>query len=224
MVIPLFFSLQSGYQFTRHWIRVERQGDGVTQVLDALKTESLQWVEPPHGEHAYIEPAIRMGMKLSPGLMAAWRWKDREYPEPVLIANREGPPSGPVEQVGIADGVPIYARYDQPYAAVSGGETDCPAAGSGGSIYVVCTTQTPGRLVVKENMYSGWKAWVDSERTPLLGDHWLEVDAPVGAHVYEFRYQPWDVPVGIILSFIGVLLCIWIWVLPPEVDFLSFDS
>lgn len=218
LLIPLFLSIKSGYQFTEHWILVEQQGDGIFELLVGLKTDTLQWVEPPFGEHRYIEPAIRMGMKLSPGVMT-WRWKDREYPIPVLEANRAGPPPGAVEIIDTIDGVPIYKRVGEFYAAVSEikdtsdwqGISPCTATGSGGELEVKCNTSMPGQLIVKENMWSGWKAWMDGERTPLLGDLWLEVEAPAGEHIYEFRYQPWDVPLGISLSFIGVILCLRLW-------------
>ncbi len=218
LLIPLFLSLKSAYQFTEHWILVEKQGDGIFELLVGLKTDTLQWVEPPFGEHRYIEPAIRMGMKLSPGVMT-WRWRDREYPIPVLEANRAGPPPGAVEIMDTLDGVPIYGRVGEFYAAVSEdkdssdwhGFSPCVATGSGGELEVVCETSMPGRLIVKENMFTGWKAWMDGEPTPLLGEQWLEVEAPPGEHTYEFRYQPWDVPVGISLSFVGVFLCIQMW-------------
>ena len=210
LFISLFFSLQSGYRFTRNWIYVREQGDVITQLLEELKTESLQWVEPPFGEHPYIEPAIQMGLKISSGIVP-WRWKDREFPSPVLEASRAGPPSGLVEKVDVVDSIPIYARYDQPYVMVTNNDLPCTASGSGGELEVLCATSSPGHLIVKENMWSGWKAWVDGERTPLLGDLWLEVEAPVGEHIYEFRYQPWDVPLGIFLSLIGVFLCVRMW-------------
>jgi len=218
LVIPMFLSLQSAYQFTEHWILVQRQGDGVIELLNGLRTETLQWVEPPFGEHRYIEPAIQMGMKLSPGVMT-WRWKGRNSPVPVLEANRATPSPGGVEKIDTIDGVSIYSRPSEYYAAVVEnknsstwhGISPCEATGSGGELEVICKTSMPGRLVVKENMFSGWNAWVDGEQTPLLGENWLAVEAPSGEHIYEFRYQPWDVPLGILLSIVGVFLCIRLW-------------
>jgi hypothetical protein len=177
----------------------------------------LEWVNPPFGEHFYIEPAVAMGLKLSPGVMT-WRWKDRELPIPAIEANRSGPPPGPVQHRDTVDGVPIYIRYDQPYAAVYHGEEiePCVAAGSGGWLEVKCNNQQPGQLVVKENMWTGWKAWIDRERTPLLGRLWLEVEAPEGKHTYTFRYYPWDVPLGLALCVVGVIASIWFWFFSPR--------
>jgi hypothetical protein len=132
-----------------------------------------------------------------------------------LEANRAGPPPGPVSQVNLLDGIPIYQRTDQPYAAVyADGEMAavCLANGRGGWIDVHCSSETAGRLVVKENMWTGWRAYRDEEgRVALLDDAWLEVDAPAGEHVYYFRYRPWDVPLGIGLSVVGLILCINYW-------------
>ena len=84
---------------------------------------------------------------------------------------------------------------------------------------MLCNINVPGRLVVKENMWSGWRAWMDGERVPLLGEHWLEVSAPAGEHSFEFRYQPWDVPVGLMFAVLGVMLVFLLWrTRPLEID------
>jgi hypothetical protein len=214
LVLPLFFTLLEARQFSANWIVTETRGEPIYTLLDGLRTQGLAWVNPPFGEHFYIEPAVAMGLKLSPGIMS-WRWEGREYPIASLEANRAGPPPGPVTQVNLLDGIPIYQRTDQPYAAVyANGEVAavCRANGRGGWIDVRCENEAPGILVVKENMWSGWKAWRDEDgRVGLRDWRWLEVDAPAGEHVYYFRYRPWDVPLGIGLSVIGLILCINIW-------------
>jgi hypothetical protein len=211
LLIPLAIAVERGYDFSQLWLYTERMGDGVYQLLEGLETPGLQWVQPPFGEHFYIEPAVRMGLKLSPGIMT-WRWEDRDFPPAVLEANRSGPPPGPVKQVTILDGIPVYAREGETYAAVidEGTQQPCVAVGAGGQITVKCDTALPGMLVVKEYMYSGWKAWLDGEQVSLIGDQWLEVSAPTGEHTYEFRYQPWDVPFGIFLLFVGIALSVWV--------------
>jgi len=57
----------------------------VFEVIDALKTDSLEWVATPYGVHDFIEPAVAAGLKLSPGFMDV-QWKGREYPKPKLHA------------------------------------------------------------------------------------------------------------------------------------------
>lgn len=228
LFFPLIFSLREGYQFSKMWIYTDPQDDGLFALVDYLGTPSLQWVNTPFGEHQYIEYAIRKDLKLSPGIMS-WNWEEREHPVPVLEANRAGPPSENAVQIAEVSGVPIYQRMDQQYAAITEGNFSepCMAKGSGGHITVVCKTTSPGKLVVQENTWTGWKVWVDGERAPLLGDRWLEVNALAGEHTYEFRYRPWDVPLGLILSFIGVLLCIYLCrnepKIVPEPDLDSFQ-
>ena len=209
LIFFLILGLRSGYKFTQHWLRTE-EANQIAPLLKALKTESLAWVEPPFGEHYFIEPAIGLGLKLSPGVMT-WRWKDREFPVAEVAAIRSDSPPEQGKLVTVVDDINIYKRNDQPYANVSNNEEPCNAYGSGGSINVFCTTTSLGELTVKENMWTGWQAWIDGERAPLIGEFWLKVDAPLGKHVYQFRYRPWDVPLGIFLSLVGVFLCVQMW-------------
>jgi hypothetical protein len=212
LLIPLIFAIYQAYSFSQTWLYTERVRDGVLQLLDGLETPDLQWVQPPFGEHIYIEPAVRSGMKLSPGIMT-WQWKKRVFPRPVLEANRKGTPPGAYEQVDEIDGVPIYRQSEQTYAQVisNGLVVPCTAQGIGGQISVDCEVKRYGKLVVQENMYSGWKAWMDGEQISLVGERWLEVNAPKGSHTFEFRYQPWDVLLGLVLCLIGTIACLIIW-------------
>jgi hypothetical protein len=215
LLIPLIFALQSGLSFSRLWLYTDSIGPEVFQLLEHLKTSGLQWVEPPFGEHVYIEPAVAMGLKLSPGIMT-WRWKDHEFPVAVLEANRSGPPPLADSIVGEVDGIILYSVDTQPYAAVMGdtrGEA-CTASGIGGDLQVVCSNPQPGKLVLQENSYSGWVAWRDGGRVPLYYGTTLQVDAPAGEHVYRFRYLPWDVPLGIVLFVAGLFLSVRLWFQP----------
>lgn len=212
LLIPLLLALQSGLQFSRLWLYTVTIDPGVFQLLQHLRTTDLQWVEPPFGEHIYIEPAVAMGLKLSPGIMT-WRWKDHDFPKAILEANSAGPPPLTDAMVDEVNGVPIYAVHSQPYAAVMGdswGEA-CKASGIGGDLQVTCSNTRPGVLVLQENSYSGWQAWRDGSRVPLLDGKNLQVDAPAGEHIYSFRYLPWDVPAGIVLFVGGIFLSVMLW-------------
>jgi len=215
LVIPLLLSLHGNSTFAHRWLRTTPLGNGVGQILSALKTPSLQWVEPPFGEHYFIEPAVAMGLKISPGIMP-WHWEGRPPPPAALEAGRSGPPPGTDSRVATVDGVSIYARRGEQYAEViaAGGRTPCFADGSGGWLEVKCSAVAPGRLVVKENVWSGWRAWRDGVGVRLLGEKWIEVEAPAGKHVYVFRYLPWDVPLGLFLFAVGGVLCILFWIRP----------
>jgi hypothetical protein len=215
LVVPLVFALNEAYQFGHGWLVTDELGGGIATLLAQLQTPSSEWVEPPFGEHFYVEPAIALGLKLSPGIMT-WFWKDRPWPLPRLEAVKDGLPEGLVEQIAVADGVPIYLRPSAHYAAVRLDEAiwPCDARSTGGLITVACDAEANGELVVEENNWVGWRAWRDGNPVQLLDGRWLAVEAPAGRHEYVFRYLPWDVPVGIGLSLIGLILCGWMWYRP----------
>jgi hypothetical protein len=212
VVAMLFISMHRGYNFSQSWMSMKHLSEKTFEILDSLSTESLAWVGPPFGEQIFIEPAIDMGYKISPGILT-YRWKDRNSPLPALEAVRNGAPVGPVELVNTIGDVKIYKRPDQYYAAVYSDKDvqPCFAFGSGGEIDVYCDTIYPGKLIVKENTWSGWMGWMDSMRVDLIGQEWIEVDAPDGNHTYQFRYQPWDVVVGLFLFLIGAILSVYVW-------------
>ncbi|MFO8036046.1 MAG: hypothetical protein R6U57_05420 [Anaerolineales bacterium] len=216
MIIPLFVSLYNGYQSSDIWINTIKWEENIDQLLNGLKTDSLQWVATPFGDHFYVEKAVGMGLKLSPGIRT-WKWKDREIPSARLVALREGQPED-ARRIDTIDGIPIYLREDEFYAAVhhASAVEACEAHGAGGDIRVSCDNAEPGTLIVKENMWSGWKAWRDGERVTLARENWLEVEAPPGQHEYTFRYLPWDVPLGMALSGLGILVSVLIWRSPSH--------
>lgn len=211
LIIPLVINLRSNVSFAHAWLFTLHQGDDVPWILEILQTPDLQWVSTPFGEHYFIAPAIEAGLKISPGLKP-WGWKERELPTPALGAVRGGPPPG-TQKVGESFGISVYAHPDEYYASVvvDDKQQSCVASGSSGHIKVVCNNELPGRLIVKENMWSGWKAWCDGETVLLLDDRWLEVEASAGSHIYHFKYLPWDVPVGLIFLGFGILLSLLLW-------------
>ena len=212
IIIPLIFSLYQGYQFTKLWIHTYEENPVVAQVIEGLKTDSLQWVQPPFGEHIYIEPAVRMGLKISPGIMT-WRWKDRSFPDAYLEASHSGQPSGTSGIKKKIDDIIIYSRPEQEYAYVinESNKTPCQAQGTGGNLTVTCDSEHGGQLIVKEYNWSGWRGWMDETEINIFGAQWISVEVPSGFHVYTFRYLPWDVPLGIGLSLIGILLSVSLW-------------
>ncbi len=217
LLIPLIFSLQSCFRFSQVWIGTRYLDNDVFKILAKLKTEDLQWVEPPFGEHDYVEPAISMGMKLSPGILT-WSWHRRENPQAVLYTVRkgvslEGIPPGELRKIGTYYGIIYYANDNAHYAGILIKDKiqPCTASGSGGIIQVACNVEQAGKLVVQENMWTGWRAWMDGKPVQLADKERLEVRAPAGKHTFIFRYLPWDVPFGIILFIIGTIISIRLW-------------
>ncbi len=49
---------------------------------------------------------------------------------------------------------------------------------------------------------------MDGSKQRLIKNTWLTTQAPQGKHTFAFRYQPWDVPVGAVLSAAGWILAI----------------
>jgi hypothetical protein len=217
LLIPLVINLKGMSSFTRTWLTTVELGGDVTWIIETFKTTDLQWVSTPFGEHYFISPAITSGLKVSPSLKP-WGWKDRELPQARLVALRGMLDDEGASLVADSFGIFVYLFDAANYASVveEDGMHPCRASGSGGRIHVNCDNQRSGRLVVKENKISGWKAWRDDEPVQLFGDLWLEVDAPAGTHTYRFEYLPWDVPLGIVLSILGVVVCAWFWFRPSR--------
>jgi len=216
LVIPILISLTSVYNFSRMVIYTESLEEDDFSTLNALKTIDAQWVNPPYGEQFFAEPAIAMGLKISPGIMP-WSWRDRETPRPFLEASRE---DGWDDYQLISDvhGTGIYANPNEIYASIltdQGNVIPCSAKGIGGIIEVYCDSENNGVLTIKENYFSGWQVQINEKQANILKEeYWLATQAPAGKNVYVFKYLPWDVPLGIILSLFGIFLCTWLWSQP----------
>lgn len=211
LLLPMILALAQGFRFTRHWTGTVELPDEVKVVVGALEDNALRWVQTPYGEHAYVEPALRRGLKLSPGIMA-WHWRDRAFPQPEVQAVRgPAPPLGQYETT--VGGVDLYRIPAQPYATVMGGAqpSECRATGLGGLITVSCQNEEEGALVVAENNAPGWRAWRDGRPVALGNSDWLKVQAPAGSHTFTFRYVPWDVPLGLAFFFFGLAGALALW-------------
>ena len=212
LAVPLLWSLLSTFTFSQHWIRTAPEGVEVKGVLDKLQPTTTQWVEPPFGEHYWTPSALAHGLKLTT-ITRPWHWKDRQEPLPYLRASRH---AADISDPGYRDTVHdilILSYPERRYATIDNGAqpVPCDAHALGGNIDVVCTSDTPGQLIVQENMWTGWYAQRDGQSIPLKGGPWLHVDAPAGVHHYTFRYRPWDVYAGLCLTLAGILLCLWHW-------------
>ncbi|HEX2033682.1 MAG TPA: hypothetical protein VHS99_05825 [Chloroflexota bacterium] len=240
LLVPLALTLRDARAFSQHWMITTTPGPSVAETLQALRTPDLQWVNPPFGEQFWIEPALRLGLKLSLGTQG-WYWAGRTPPGAVLEGHRKPDTVAPgMTLYAIVGEVPIYAAPPgQEYAAVDhpdGERTICTAHGTGGDIDVTCNTDRPGTLTVKENYWSGWRAWLDGRPVPLLPGPWLAVELPGGArpaggqpgtsqpgggqtgggHTITLRYRPWDVPLSLFLCAAGLVLAAFSWWRPER--------
>ena len=220
VAVPLIIALSSTYSFAHTWgISVPIPGE-TRQVLDALRTPDKQWVNPPFGELFWLEEAAARGYKLSIG-MRMWDWADRKRPDAYYEATRYTASANPipegVDPKPVADllSIRIYRRPGKEYAAVTypdGSRTICTATGMGGDIDVTCDLTRPGRLEIRENTWTGWSASVARTAVPLNTDtQWLSVGLNAGHSVVQFRYRPWDAPLGVLLMIIGLIVSILLW-------------
>ena len=213
VLLPLLLALIQAYQFSSGWIRLVPLQDEVPAVLAALHTPDVQWINPPFGEHPFMEPALEAGLKMNQGFRT-WDWKDRSLPPAVLEATRTSvkedmKPLQTIDNIviGAAPAGSEYAIVISPVAHRS----VCTAQGVAGDINVQCNTQEGGTLTVKENSWNGWYASLDSRPADLLPGQWLSLDIPPGQHMISLHYRPWDTPLGLLMSLAGVGLAAWVW-------------
>ena len=238
MVVPLVMSLVAVRDFSRYWLTVRpQQMEEISAVMTALTTDDLQWVQTPLGQEYFYGQAIASGLKLSAGVLV-WHWEGRNEPAPVLIAHRGDAPADTVRESAIGD-IGVYrSTVALPYAHLvyeDGTTSACRARGRGGNIDVTCDSVRSGTLVVQENFYSGWSASVNGDDRNLIatdGD-WLAVPVGAGESTIQFRYRPWDVPLGIALMIVGLGLAIYSFIRPgpsaasaetPIADFSAIDA
>lgn len=212
IVFALLINLRNVSAFSRPFLNTTEYPEHYTEVMDEIKLDSHQWVTFPENQWTFIEPSIRRGFKLSPGILP-WAWEGREWPKPILeVSTGDRVPEGGILVRPLIDPYKLYAFEDnREYAYVEAGEDVYPCRGSGigGQLTVTCDAPVGGTLVVKENYYSGWAVAVDGQPARLTDDVWLSVPAPAGAHTFTFEYRPWDVWVGVGMAVLGALLALF---------------
>jgi hypothetical protein len=220
LIILLVSSIRTSYDFVKPWLKTRTiPGDlKYHSIISQINPGSPQWIEPPYGDRDFIVVALDNGIKLT-NAYHLWGWKNRTPPPAYLKATRDAiDPSNP-NYAGSIEYLNVLAYPDHPYAYVDiqGEKTPCRASAWGGNIDVDCQTNTPGQLVVTENSWTGWSVKRDGVKVSLGEDRWLTTSAPDGTHHYEFRYRPWDMPLGALLSLLGWGIAAWLWFQKTEV-------
>lgn len=217
LLVPiLLWGVWNVAQVTRGWLYPATLLPAVARVIDALKTPTLEWVNFPWGEPAYLEAAMAKGLKIS-SYPFAWGWKDRPAPEPLVAAENKWTPENMTASGTVPgeDAMKMYrASSEREYARVlldSGDTTICAARGAAGDIDVHCEMTRAGTLTVKENNWPGWGAAVDGKFAALGSGQWLNVALPAGAHDIQLRYRPWEGILGFILFGLGCVMCVYLW-------------
>lgn len=219
VVIPMVYALNSTQGYSSYWIRTAQVDPDVTLEIGKLSTATSQWVDVPFTIHSWYIPALEADMKLANGIRP-WTIKNKKHPEPqraisTFQVNQNDP------HLISRDNDWYFSIYDEnEYAIAShnGKGVPCDAFSTGGIIDIHCPNTAGGALIVFENSWDGWNATVDGKPVNLLQGQWLSVELTPGPHTIQFRYQPWDVWVGMTLSLIGIVLCIWLWRISPPLS------
>jgi hypothetical protein len=216
ILIPLTLNFLENREFSAKFYKPNPVDfSNAIQVLNKIDQTSTQWISLPDGEWQLLEMATQMKMKVTPGF-TIYEWKDRSFPKAKWVIRDDEDTEEGAERVARINQYSVY-RFPtgNEYAAIYNENGDeiqpCTASGLGGDIRVHCSSDAPGTLVVKENQWNGWYAWLNGIPTTLKRGQWLSVAAPAGESTYQFRYLPWDVPLGILLCLVGIGLSIWMW-------------
>lgn len=214
LAFPLTLALLQAQGFGREWIAVEPVPVDLDVAIETLRTPGVEWVNIPIGENLFEQRAVAHGLKLAYGFRA-WGWNARSMPRAVLELSRKDVLGDMILQTSALPGINLFAAPPgHEYAAIAhpdGSRTVCAARGADGALDVTCDSPRGGVLTLAENSWDGWQAQVDGAPAPLVDSPLLAVELPPGRHSVSFRYQPWDVPLGLILCFAGALLAIYAW-------------
>ena len=210
LVIPLVASLRTADQFDQNFMVTDDKA-GAYEAIEVLETPGLEWVSVPFGEHYWVEPGLELGLKMT-RIAIPWWWEGREAPLPLLEATRELRDAGVAVCCSLND-VPVYHYPANEYATIETGSgfLPCTAHGSGADIRVTCDSGG-GRLLVRENSWTGWSAEVNGKKAALEQGQWLSVRVPAGPVEARFRYLPLDVLVGALLTLTGIVLALALWI------------
>ena len=210
----MYYSLNAAYLFSYCWMFTSNKEDPVIEwVLSDVQTSDTQWVALPFGDHDWGIYAAENGLKLTDHVRPS-HWKDRSLPPPFIKAAREEVDFTEPGFISQRADISIVRFPENSYAFIrtADGMIPCEAEAQGGHIKVVCRNLKPGRLIVQENQWDGWTAVRNGQPVTLIASQLLEVAAPAGNHIYQFRYKPWDVPVGLALSLLGICVAAVLWV------------
>jgi hypothetical protein len=213
LILFVASNIAAEVSFASKWIQTTRQEKGIREVLNHFRSDSLQWVGSPFGEHFWSEIATGMNLKMYQGVRP-WKWAGRELPLPVMESNRSGVPNG-MQLRETVNGVPIYAvpsgRQYASVDALDGQSIACSARGTGGDVNIVCVSSTGGTLHVMENMWPGWSATVNGTPAKIGGKQWISIPIGPGKVDVALRYRPLDAVIGGFLSLAGIVWCAHLW-------------
>ncbi|TET33111.1 MAG: hypothetical protein E3J69_08120 [Anaerolineales bacterium] len=210
LAIPLSLNLINAYRFGQSWLKLREISPDFQQLGSAIPNPGSGWIQALSNPHHWTFELIEDGHKVT-NVFRPWHWKHRQNPPPSYRAFSPQEEIETGEIITMVDEIRVIEYSDVFYAYIQSGVDEfipCTADSRGGFIDVHCSTQKPGRLILRENTYPGWLAYRDGEKIELIGENDIEVVAPQGDHHYTFRYFPIDVLLGFSLTLIGIGLSI----------------
>ena len=210
LAIPLSLNLINAYRFGQSWLTLREISPDFQQLGSAIPNPGSGWIQALSNPHHWTLELIEDGHKVT-NVFRPWHWKHRQNPPPSYRAFSPQEEIETGEIITMVDEIRVVEYSDVFYAYIQSGVDEfipCTADSRGGFIDVHCSTQKPGRLILRENTYPGWLAYRDGEKIELVGENDIEVVAPQGDHHYTFRYFPIDVLLGFSLTLIGIGLSI----------------
>lgn len=212
VIIPLFFSIRSAYNFSHPWYTTVSLPHDQYRLIQYLNPDQTEWVKTPYGSHIWLIPALEMDIKIGEAFRD-WNWKERLDPPPYLEIAENITGIEPLHPVKIAENAYLISSFTNEYAFITSkeGDTPCVAHASGGHIDVICDSAHGGILTVMENSWAGWTVKVDGEHALLIeNQRWLTVKAEPGQHNFVFNYFPLDVLIGFILTLAGIVIALFV--------------
>ncbi len=178
---------------------------------EKLINGEANWLAPIREDFIWVDIMLHKGIKQT-NVYRPWEWKDKENPPATFSFILSPEVGGSPNEVARDGDVRLIKDPNIHYAFLTTPDDliPCKAIAQGGYIDVSCTSPNTGKLTVQENYFSGWQLWVDGERRELTPDRWLSAPGEAGTHVYQFRYRPWDVLVGLLVTLAGVAFIAWL--------------
>lgn len=210
--VILFGALRAVGLFTDYFYTTYDPGLAVQRkVVETVQTPEVEWIQPPWAEYFWLPLTEERGMKIAV-FIRPWYWKDQKEIRPRLLALREDSPE--FEKITQVADFQIYLSPDVHYASIQTGDSEivpCSATGMWGDLDVTCNTEKPGTLTLQEYYRDGWTGQVDGQANSIIKGMFLSVDLPAGNHSIQFRYRPWDVWVGALISIAGIVVAFLYW-------------
>jgi hypothetical protein len=95
-----------------------------------------------------------------------------------------------------------------------------------GEMFVEVSTEVPGLLILTEQYYPGWKAYVNGKETIIhaVDGIFRGVFLDEGVHSVQFKYQPLSFTIGGIISILALVTTIFLWQVAPRMTGRRTDS